>query len=59
VANNTPSPHCRHTDHEKNLAWCRLGLRIEGDAFENYLQTIIEHYEAAKAISTTNQGEAR
>jgi hypothetical protein len=41
LENNTPSPHCTYTDLAENLRWCRIGLRIEGAAFEDYLQQII------------------
>lgn len=49
VETSTPSPHCKHADPAKNLEWCRLGLRIEGAAFEDLLQEIL-------LGSTANQG---
>jgi hypothetical protein len=48
IATNTPSPDCIHTDQVKNLAWCRLGLDIEGAVFEDYVGQVIEHRERLK-----------
>jgi hypothetical protein len=48
VATNTPSEHCIDADPVKNLEWCRLGLKIEGDNFEHWIGEILHRTEATE-----------
>ena len=41
VAEGKPSDRCKFKSLEENLSWCRLGLKIKGDTFEDYLQKIL------------------